>query len=347
MKILYVGYNHPESTSAHRVAALRRLGASVTVLDPSPLLPRNRYTKFIHNRTGWLLLQPKIRSWIQQMMPNASFDLGWIDHGEHIGEGALKLIGTHCAKLVNYQPDDPTGLRDGRRWLSYMATLPHYDLCVVPRTVSCEEFPAHGARNVFRIWFSADEIAHRQRILMQDERVRWESKVAFVGTWMPERGPLIRSLVAAGIPVSIWGDRWHKAPEWAQLRPHWRGGAVYGDNYAAAVQCSVVALGLLSKGNRDQHTTRSAEIPALAGCFCAERTDEHCALYEEGVEALFWSDSDECVHQCRRLLADPMLARKIAERGHQRWLASSMSNEKMLRSIITEVSRLSTRRDKR
>src|SRR5205814_1486 len=119
---------------------------------------------------------------------------------------------------------------------------------------------------------------------------RWQSEVLFVGTWMPERGPFLADLVKLGVPLAIYGTRWEKAREWKSLKSFWRGGWIEGDDYARAIQCSRLCLGLLSKGNRDLHTTRSLEIPALGGVLCAERTDEHLALFREGLEAVYWSD---------------------------------------------------------
>jgi spore maturation protein CgeB len=122
-------------------------------------------------------------------------------------------------------------------------------------------------------------------------------------------------LVRPGLPLSIWGDRWQKAPEWPALAPHWRGpGQDDPEIYARIIQSAKISLGLLSKGNRDRHTTRSFEIPAIGGLLCAERTDEHCQSYKEGVEAVFWDDAEECIEQCRRLLKDDALVAAIKKK---------------------------------
>jgi hypothetical protein len=125
---------------------------------------------------------------------------------------------------------------------------------------------------------SADEVAHAPRHLTPEEQRQWHSSVLFAGTWMPERGPFLARLVQLGVPLSIFGDRWHKAREWEQLHHYWRGPGIYNEeDYARAVQCADVCLGLLSKGNRDLSTTRSFEIPHLGGVLCAERCDSAIA----------------------------------------------------------------------
>jgi spore maturation protein CgeB len=76
------------------------------------------------------------------------------------------------------------------------------------------------------------------------------------------------------------------------------------------------------------------EIPALGGLLCAERPTEHLALYDEGREAVFWQDGEECASHCHRLLADEPLRREIARRGHERVRGNSHYNEPMLAAVM-------------
>ena len=144
-------------------------------------------------------------------------------------------------------------------------------------------------------------------------------------------------LISLGVPLTIQGSGWHKAPEWPQLKAYWRGGSLDGDDYAKAIQCAKVNLGLLSKANRDLHTTRSFEIPACGGLLCAERTQEHLDIYQEAKEALFWKDAEECAAICKAALADESWRRAIAKAGHQRLKQNAHLNESVLEEIITKI----------
>jgi hypothetical protein len=115
---------------------------------------------------------------------------------------------------------------------------------------------------------------------------------------------------------------------------------VDGNTYALAIQSAKVCLGLLSKGNRDLHTTRSMEIPSLGGVFCAERTEDHLAIYKEGEEAVFWSSAEECAAKCRALLADEAWRRSVAEKGRQRYLKNGWTNMKVAERILRAVLEL-------
>jgi spore maturation protein CgeB len=182
-------------------------------------------------------------------------------------------------KSMSYNNDDPFGLRDGRRWRNYLAAVAEYDVLVVMRDINVTEARSAGARMVVRIFMSLDEIAHVARPLSAEDWAKWSSDVAFIGTWLPERGPFMLELAQRDVPITIYGDRWHKAPEWPELKRFWRGPGIYAaDDYAKSIQCAKIGLGLISKGNRDLHTHRSFEIPSLGSLLLAERTCEHQTL---------------------------------------------------------------------
>ena len=100
------------------------------------------------------------------------------------------------------------------------------------------------------------------------------------------------------------------------------------------LQCARLNLGLLSRDNRDNHTTRSLEIPSLGGLLCAERTAEHQSMYQEGAEALFWGDARECAELCLAALADEGRRARIARAGHERFLRDGHRNERVMQRIV-------------
>jgi spore maturation protein CgeB len=124
-------------------------------------------------------------------------DLVWVDQGAYLGANLIASLRTLSAPIVNYTLDDPFSGRDGRRFDRYLKALPFYDLLVVIREENVAEAYARGAQNVLRVWRSADEVAHRPRLLTDEDRQRWGAEVCFVRTWFPERGPFMAELVRA------------------------------------------------------------------------------------------------------------------------------------------------------
>jgi hypothetical protein len=310
----------------------------VQFLDAHSFLPRGRVTDYwIHHSGAWGLGR-FIRARVLETIRSAEFDLVWVDAGDLICPELVQDLKQQARLVINYNNDDPYGTRDKNKWRLYLRSVPFYDVVVVLRDCNIAEAYKAGAKDVMRVYMSSDEFAHRPRKLSPSDLTEWESDVSFIGTWMPERGPFMARLVEHGIPLAIWGDRWSKASEWPILRPHWRGPGLYkDDNYAMAVQCAKVCIGLLSKGNRDLCTQRSFEIPYLSGLLCAERTSEHLALYQDDVEAVFWSNPDECVKQCERLLKDELWRNQVSRNGQLRSIRNRTANEAVMEQIVSRA----------
>lgn len=341
MKILYLGRD--SGTSRHRKHALVRLGHAVTSLDPQAMVPSNRITSLWEWRAGAIGLSGIIRRRLLRALDGPSiaardFDLAWVDHGSLVDARLVQELKARARSVLCYTIDDPFGDREPSRWRQFFPALSHYDLLVVVRACNVREAYDRGARRVMRVYMAADEAAHAPRQLTDEDRRHWQSEVVFVGTAFPERGPFLAELVRLGVPLTLFGKRYQRLPQWPILRPFWRPDDTdSADDYARAVSAAKVCLGLLSKGNRDQHTTRSMEIPSMGGLLCAERTPEHLALYQEDREAVFWSTPQECASKCLALLADPPRRRAVAAAGRQRYLSGPGRNMAVAQSILDAI----------
>lgn len=339
--ILYFGDSSLGSTSSHRAKALQRLGHAVTVADPYKAFSKQLNSKLmgpIHFRTGYRLLNSKIVKWVANNLDIKNKpDLIWINSGELFGPDSMKLMKGLCCPIVLYNNDDPTGGRDGRRFDSLIKAIPYYDICAVMREQNVTEFYSKGAKQVLRVFMSYDEEVHQPFDQTSDIPQSFVSDVAFIGTWMrfEKRDEFLLELIRQGIPVSIWGDRWEKSPLFPELKTNWRGNALRGRDYVAAIQGAKICLGLLSKGNRDLHTQRTLETPYSGGLLCAERTSEHQEMYRENVEAVFWSNASECVQVCKQLLNDEKLREEIRLAGMRRVRFLKVGNEDVCRRILS------------
>ncbi|MDF0490995.1 glycosyltransferase [Sphingomonas sp. H39-1-10] len=337
MNIVFVGTAN--GTARHRVEAMRRLGHKVSVVDPRPRWAATKFWRSYIFQTSAFGLQLSIAAHLEKQISAAQPDLIWVNQGEYMGPKPIQVLKARGSPLVCYLNDDPFagGIRS-RRFRNFRKVLTSYDLVSVVRDENEAEMRAAGARKVIRVRMSADEVAHAPFAINPDTPSPLKSDVSFIGTWFPERGPFLLTLVRAGVPLSIWGTNWEKAPEWEQLRPHFRGSALDPNHgYSEAVAWSKVSLGLLSKENRDTHTTRSIEIPAIGGLLCAERTKEHLTMYREDIEAVFWADADECARKCHALLADDSAREAIRLAGQRRALTSGYLNEAVIETILQAV----------
>jgi len=342
MRILYFGDGFLGSTSAQRAEALKRLGHRVELLDPYKAFQKNfvGLRGSLNFRSGYRLLQSGLEKWLKNETEKLQRpDIIWVDMGELFGRGCLEILKSLSCPIVLYNIDDPTGGRDGRRFDLLLRSIKSYDVIVVVRNSTRDELVKLGAKRVIRVFRNYDEVMHRPFDSLQDIPQNLRSEVVFVGTWMryEKRDEFLLRLIEKGVPVSIWGDRWQKSPNFEKLKANWRGNALYGRDYVAAIQGSKICIGMLSKGNRDDHTTRSLEVPFAGGLLCAERTDEHLELYEENVEAVFWKDADECASVCLRLLNDEAEREQIRKNGMRKVRSLKLGHEDLCREILEHV----------
>jgi spore maturation protein CgeB len=341
ISILYIGHGH--GTALDRANALRRLGHEVEHISLRELLPRTRWIDRVTWRLGGQVFSPLILRALPKVLQNKSYDLCYVDGGEFVTPSIIKRFRRHAPTVLNYSIDDPLGIREPARSIPYRQSVPFYDLCVVVRPENVDEAKRLGAKDVMRVFRSSDEVAHAPRTVTAALADRWQADVLFLGTWFPERGPFLVDLIKRGVPLSIRGANWNKAPEWPTLKSCFKGGQLQGDDYALALQCAKVNLGLLSKGNRDLHTTRSLEIPAVGGLLCAERTTEHLEMYVDGEEAVFWDGAEECATVCLEVLRDEERRKRIAAAGHARSIVNANHNETIVRSIVERALNLKAR----
>jgi len=339
--ILFLGDSASSSTSCHRANAIKRLGHNVVMVDPYSAFTKTLHARLlgvIHFRTGYRLLQDRIAKWLSQVLQTKDVkpDLIWVDSGELFGPSCVKILQKINCPVVLYNVDDPTGKRDGRRFDSLVKAIPFYDLVAVVRRESEEECKELTTKPVMRVYRSYDEIEHKPFSSASEIPEKFKSDVVFIGTWMrhEKRDEFLLTLLSNGVPVSIFGPRWQSSPLFPKLKSHWRGGMLGGREYVAAIQGAKICIGLLSKGNRDLHTTRSLEVPFAGGLLCAERTTEHQEMYREGEEAVFWSDAAECARVCNQLLKDDTLRESIRIAGMRRVRSMKTGNEDVSNEII-------------
>jgi len=126
----------------------------------------------------------------------------------------------------------------------------------------------------------------------------------------------------------------------ATLAATFQGGEVYGNDYARALTGARIGLGLLRQVCRDQHTTRTFEIPACGSFLLADRTDEHQEFFMEGKEAEFFSSVDELVEKVRFYTANEASRQQIAAAGRHRCLTGRYAYTDRLQDALGRIKTL-------
>jgi len=343
MRVLFIGDGHESSTSSHRAKAFLRLGYEVMQLDPLRAFAarlRGNAGRF-HYHTGYTLLRGAVLDWLRKEIGvGPTFDLCWVDGGEMLGANSVRLLRERCGSAILFNHDDPTGQRDWRRFYTLRSAISSYHRCAVVRSFNVDEFKAYGAQDVVRVYRTYDEVAHAAPAGHAPIGERFRSDVCFIGANYKgeNRDYFLANLIDRGLKLAIWGDHWERSPVWKKLEPFHRGGNLTGSEYVDAIRGAKACLGLLAARNRDEHTTRSMEIPYAGGVLCAQRTPEHTGLYNEGSEALFWSNFEECYLAASRLVSDDALRTRIRERGMERVRKNCVGNESMIAKVVGPLS---------
>jgi len=338
LRILYIGDGNSQTTSFQRYAALGRLGHSVRLVSEVEFIPRvNRVVGKLHFLSGYRYLQTTIQKnllhSIENNLGNSSADLVWVDCGWWCGPRVIQLLKSYSPRVILFNIDDPTGPREPYFWHSLRSAANQFSTVFTVREETKCDFEKLGCPQVARIWRGYDEVAHAPNHVTGSSVDHLSSEVALIATCMEDRPEFAKDLIDMGVPLSIWGNGWQACRNWKTIKKHFRGRALENQAYVTAVENSKLCLGVLSKGNRDQHTQRSSEIPFANGVLCAERTPEHERMFPNG-EALLWKDSRECADIVLASLHQPLLLEDLRRRGRQRIIDLGLGNETLLKNCL-------------
>ena len=119
-----------------------------------------------------------------------------------------------------------------------------------------------------------------------------------------------------GLDIKIYGNRWHLDKNYFFMKSNIFLGHVDHPKYAKIIQCSKMSIILPSKENFDGITRRSFEIAAIGTFLLAKRSHEHKKYFEEDIEAVYFTNENDCYKKCLYYLKNDKLRKKIAKNGH-------------------------------
>ncbi|MGA2114127.1 MAG: glycosyltransferase [Bryobacteraceae bacterium] len=224
--------------------------------------------------------------------------------------------------VVGYHNDDPFGVKRGiLRYRHLHPALPAYDGFHAFRAVNVSDLRAAGVPNVqlllpyFRPWIDYPRTPSR------DDLGKWSCDICFAGHLEPdERIHHLTEIARNGLDLRLHTQPDHAkrllpSDVWKLLGPTH---VVLGDDYRNALCGSRIGLSFYSRWNRDHYTTRSFEIPACGVFLLSERTEAMCALFDEGIEAEYFSTTAELIDKARYYLKHDSERRAIAQRGYDK-----------------------------
>lgn len=241
--------------------------------------------------------------------------------GEFLAASTLKAVRAHTgARLVVYHPDDfENPLVTTRDMLECLLL---YDVVAVPRPVNVAELRAMGCKQGVHVRFGYDPDLFYRQEPTPEQRQRWSSDVLFIGTYTEDRAELLErvgeSCDMQQRVFRCYGGGWRRLHRTSKLASHVAGRTVSGEDHRLALGCSRIALGLLRHANRDEHTTRTFEMPVCGAFVLGERSQEHEELLGEGRGMACFSSVAELLEKIDYYLSHEEERRRIAEEGYRR-----------------------------
>jgi spore maturation protein CgeB len=347
-RILFIGALWPGSTALQRMQALKELGYEVLALDTAPPQVSVNESRFIIRAINKLYRMgvhnlrardfAKINPTIINCLEDHELDMLWIDKGMTIEEATLLRVRVQQpdCKIIGYSPDDMAARHNQSK--QFLQSLGQYDVYFTTKSYGVEGLKKLGCNRVEFIGNAFDPSLHKQFTLSEVEQQNFGGKVGFIGAWEQERANSIYSIAKAEIRLRVWGQGWERCrlrhPKMVlEKKPLW------ASDYAKAICSFDINLCFLRKINRDKQTTRSIEIPACGAFMLAERTDEHLALFREGVEAEFFSSNDELLDKIKYYIDHADERKRIAAAGRERCLKSGYSNHDRLRQMLDLIGK--------
>jgi spore maturation protein CgeB len=339
--ILYAGPIDPGSTARHRMAALGRIGFEVVPFNFADYLRgAGRAANWLYHR---LLAGPAVEHLnrdLIELAERAAPDFILVDKGIFLKPGTVARLSKSVAPIVQYNLDNPFGGMGEPGWRNLIAAIPLYDLHFVPREINIADYKAAGARRVIRLPLAYEPTVHFPPPPDWGEDRR-TIDVSFTGSPYEDRADfLTRLLIEHGIAADIRGDRWQSALGPGIAARLYAGPSLGDDGYRQRFWDSKICLSFVTHANNDQVAHKSFEIAASGGFLLAEATDEHCAMFEDGKEAAFFTDPADCARLIRMYLAEPELRQRIARAGQRRAVQSGYSNDARLARAFEGVEAL-------
>lgn len=336
--VLYVGSLDIHCNSYRRYENLRQICTVADAVNTDTFLKIKFFAgiQYHFNKgPGVFKLNLKIR----KLAKEKKYDAIIIDNKPYLSAKTLtsiKLLNNQT-RIVNILTDDPFGMYS-KAWTLLKKTVKHYDIFFVQRKQNIDELKNLRAKQVEICYRSFDPAYNRPLELTANDKMLYECKVGFIGTYEKHRASFIAYLIQHNIPVSVTGNDFEDAEYWDIIKPHYKGKSIYGEEYIKAINGMGIALHFLRRANRDEQDSRTFEIPACRVFMLAERSSVHQELFKEDEEAVFFESKEELLSKVHFYLNNELERQRIALNGYNRSFNSGYTHKDRMQKIINTIS---------
>ena len=344
MKILYAGSLSYGTSTRWRQWALERIGCRIVPFDSDSYQAKNSLVRKLEFRVVAGPATDRLNADLLQLLEQERPEIFWADKVLKVRPATLEKMREMGTVTVSYMIDNAFGPRKDPGWRLYRKTIPHYDLHVTQRDVSLKDYKDRGARDVMKIQTAYEPTIHFPPPDGWSDKDR-DREVSFVGTPYDERAQILAAVSAAGIPLTISGNRaaWAKQLPQSVMDRVFLDGELFEKEYRASIWKTKINLSFLTRSNLDEYTQKSFEIAGCGGFLLAERSAGHTSKFVEDEEAVFFDGVEELKQKIARYLPDEAARTRIAAAGRARAQRDGYFNDHQV-SLIVERAKAVARR---
>jgi spore maturation protein CgeB len=325
MRVGVIGQTWPDAFAAHIIAGLSALGH-----DPVPLgsaRSRGPYT----SRSAMIIRRalPGLDERAQRRIARSALEndcAAVINVEQDLLPSVVRQIRRGGAKVALWFPDSLANL--GRQ----LVLLAPYDALFFKDPYLVRRLRATLGLPVF---YLPEACASRSSPLPGTPGA--DRHLVIAGNMYPSRIRLLERVLAAGIPLRLYGPGF---PRWAgptPLRAVHAGRCIFEAEKAEVFRSAVAVLNNLHPGEIESVNARLFEAAAAGAAIVTEYRPALTDLFAIGDEVLAFDDFDELVSQANRLLRDDGLSGKLGDAAARR-AQQNHTYEKRLTVLLEKLS---------
>tara|TARA_B100001093_G_scaffold479610_1_gene508748 strand:+ start:1532 stop:2536 length:1005 start_codon:yes stop_codon:yes gene_type:complete len=298
--------------------------------------PLNKLIKKIFIKLGFPLDEFSFNDSLLKLDLN-QYDVIFIVKGITILPNTLSSIKKNKPniKLVSWSLDDMYARHNNSFY--YKKGLKFYDYIFTTKSYNVNELKSFNAKKIiFHYQCCNDYIFNYKKSVKAPNKV----DVSFVGFPEKQRFESLKFLAQNGIKVNIYGSVKWKSRKYNFKHPNFivEPRQLDFNEYIDKIAESKLSICFLRKMNRDLHTTRSVEIPAIGTLMIAEKTIEHSKLFKENEEAIFFKNNLELLKKIKFYLKNEQKRKRIADNGQKRIKELGLSNSSFLNFFYEQIN---------
>jgi len=316
MKILLSGYHNPHflTITEYIEEAIEELGHDLVCFDNRRYLIPGRLRDRVPalERADLKRINRDLLRVVHESRPDVFVETG----GHRILPSSVDRMRQDGVTTVLWTIDPPTDFEPVVR------AAPRYDAVVCGGTEAIELLDQGGIAGATWLPFACAPAHHHAPSLTDDDRERFGSDIAFVGSHYPNRAATLERL--ADLDLAIWGPGWARLPESHPLRPRVRGDHVEPSDWAKiyAASRAVVIIHYQDGGVPCyQASPKVYETLACGGLAVVDAQKDVFTLFEDGHHLVRFENPDDLAAKIEACLTRPEECDAIAQNGREEVLA--------------------------